>query len=991
MGLLSSEETVKKKVVSDAPEPAVKTSQLASKSGPKIEQVSPSRTVGLQAPITTVQPLAKESPKSTSKPVVPIPAKSAASAVKSRASHSRRIREDLPEAFDLVRVGEPTGETLVDFALHGSITNVPDGAKYGLELTTRTDHIEVITQCAKILSDSERKLPLVKAVIKALEKLRIKRGWRWTTTSTKCGSVAGGLARASSYVPSINDFALRDLAVWKDYISRIEKAKKLEIPANVAAEASADQVFASVSSNPDRLALLPLLAWVGGGQRFDSISLLKTTNIQIQGNNLSMRFEDGKTIKATGPYTIKTSVPKEFEPRIRDLLEKREQHVYLFFDGDEKPSHSRRSVLLEKVRTLLSLGGLAIRRGALRTMQRAGVSYEILKLFSQHKSTQSLKRYLGEAVDNSEEQMREAAKNISAGGPAPSLLDYEKLVKPIHPHDNHRNMGMPSWSEIYATTRHNIVNSDKWPLHLKDVNPIDIPALKKLADKFGGDWRQRLDLALRPLEDPTFYAELDVANETAPKKTCFFNDEEVQQQIDKKLCGVFEGEPKGFVRTFPFEELEKERRRCLQQTVSANTIPRQCSCRLPTMHEVVDSVHKGMWAVTWDFARFFSAFRYAEGIHKYLVFIHKERMLAVHAMAMGQCHSCDLAQITKEIVLQAIRQKIPQAHCLGHIDNGLAVTQTYDDALDVVRELKRICRDLGITINDEETIAPTQEVQFVGVMLNLTGKTVSLAPKSVKKARYLGKFLADNALTLLPVKFVSVVLGLLMFHHHVARSCGTSMASKYYEAVRFGAKISRDAAILGIVVYDLGVRIPENIVSQLRSWLDLLGENTGVRIRNSLDIIDARSSILFVDASGLRWGAVLHVNGKEPRELSGDYPFGFDSRHSTTSEPWAILFAISAMVEENIMEHDLIVASDHHPFVSAERKGLSANPHYNRVISYLSDLPWYPRLLFIMGALNPADEISRGRPLNENKLREAVACVRGTADGWALADAVHVT
>jgi hypothetical protein len=933
------------------------------------------------------------------------------------------------------------GETIVQLSLTSAASNVPRAVRDGLAEKTRADHIAIIKAVAAAVKPQWRQLPLANAAVKALERLRMARQWRWSTTATHAGSLAGFMKRACEYAPGGQNVDLSESIVWRDYVARVNKRAKID---EEVVRPAVDQgtVFAKVRQTEDPHVLAVLLAWLCAA-RYDSIAWLHTDDVILLPNaGIRIVFRHGKTIKYTGKYTIVTTIPAEFEDRLRAFLATRSRRKHLFLDAP-KPKKKHIAKCTRNMRRESGLGGYEIRRGALQTLQESGVTLKGLLLFSRHKSVKQLKTYLASGREDEDAEMLQASRHLSrmlgagpSAGPARRQIGRSQLLGPTltpttltgavlrflsliltfmcgpteatmhgcgppvatphtakgHPdyvplpyevahYDAHRNLGCPSWSEILSTTgSFQRLDPRGWPLHLKTISTADLSQVRALADKRGKG--SICELVLRPLTDETFYHPLRGAKLEPPKKMCFFSPEELQKQIDHGLLEQCEGRPDGWVRIRPQMEFVKHRRRIIYHTVSANELPRVTECRLPTLAEIVQLVNEGEYAVCWDFAQYFHAFEYAEAVRKFLGLEFRGKYYRLRRMAMGQTHSCDIAQFVSELILEHILAQIPGTKGVVHIDNGLVVVRSREQGEQVIELLLATAATLGITINDATMLVPSQVVEFVGLNLDFKTSTVSLGPKVLSKAAHLRDYLATVTTAPLPTKLVSCVMGVALFGHAVAREAGDYPAARHYCSMSFYRRLSKDAA-LAPEVWDRATVIPEQVTADMINWLDEMLRNPQ---RQRVNDATEADTYVFVDASATAWAVVLCEASQPQRAIvrTGSYPPDVDTERSTQTEPYGLSQALRIIGQIGGTKA-IALATDHEPLVSATRKGMSSNARYNRSILDLAATTPRPRILHIAGEMNPADEPSRGMPLAASKLRNAIHMVRNGTNSPALA------
>jgi hypothetical protein len=405
-------------------------------------------------------------------------------------------------------------------------------------------------------------------------------------------------------------------------------------------------------------------------------------------------------------------------------------------------------------------------------------------------------------------------------------------------------------------------------------------------------------------------------------------------------------------------------------------------CRLPTLAEIVQLVNEGEYAVCWDFAQYFHAFEYAEAVRKFLGLEFRGKYYRLRRMAMGQTHSCDIAQFVSELILEHILAQIPGTKGVVHIDNGLVVVRSREQGEQVIELLLATAATLGITINDATMLVPSQVVEFVGLNLDFKTSTVSLGPKVLSKAAHLRDYLATVTTAPLPTKLVSCVMGVALFGHAVAREAGDYPAARHYCSMSFYRRLSKDAA-LAPEVWDRATVIPEQVTADMINWLDEMLRNPQ---RQRVNDAAEADTYVFVDASATAWAVVLCEASQPQRAIvrTGSYPPDVDTERSTQTEPYGLSQALRIIGQIGGTKA-IALATDHEPLVSATRKGMSSNARYNRSILDLAATTPRPRILHIAGEMNPADEPSRGMPLAASKLRNAIHMVRNGTNSPALA------
>ena len=567
----------------------------------------------------------------------------------------------------------------------------------------------------------------------------------------------------------------------------------------------------------------------------------------------------------------------------------------------------------------------------------------------------------------------------------------------FQPPDFHRNEGCPSSAEVFgsASNPNGFSAEDysvmlSWPLHLKNVLFAKLDRISVYA--FYRGKKDMWDALKRILVDPSFYGDLAFDPTYRPKMT--FTQEDVNTMVARRFAEILPPgvKPRGWVRMFWVPEAYKEppRRRVISHTVTANEAARTTTCKLPTNEDKFRLLGRGSYGISFDFSQCFSAYEYAEEVRNYMCFYGPDGQLyRLRRLAMGQKHSCDIAQFVLELVLQEACEmaNVDPAQTLGHIDNGLMVG-SFDEVERFTAALKGVCDTLHIELNDRESLVPVQVLDFTGWQLDLAAKTYKLSQKTVTKATHMAEVLRQHTAKSLPIRSLASAFGVCMYTHASFRANGRPGAATRYNTCRFASRWAR-ACAEDPDLWDHGwVDLPPEVTAELVEWLDDIARNepSSVCLNNLQEI----THILVADAMKGRFGAILIRLADNSFEIAvGNGPVGFS--HSTQTEPWGLEGAISSFVERRLISptDKVLMLMDHTGFVDANKKGFSPNWHYNTVINLLRQrgAPWATAPLgYIPGEANCADEPSRGKPVDPEKvealiLRFEVARETGTAEG----------
>jgi hypothetical protein len=552
------------------------------------------------------------------------------------------------------------------------------------------------------------------------------------------------------------------------------------------------------------------------------------------------------------------------------------------------------------------------------------------------------------------------------------------------PKDFHRNEGIPSWAEIEAALAGptGADGDNHLPLHLKPVQHASVHNLRELAARHGRT--HDFDAAFSILDDAAFYSESDEHFDASRKPCCRFTADEIREMVQKGFIEETQATPKGWVRYFSVKELTKRRRRVIAHTVSANVLPRRGTCALPTMKEKIKILFRGDYAVAFDFAQCFSAYVYSELIRPYFSFIGPDgRTYTLVRLAMGQKHSCDIAQLVLELVLKEISQRagLDDSQTMGHIDNGMIVGTRTQVEHGIVA-LKSVCDELRITLNDRDSLVPQNRVDFTGLDMDFEKKTIAINAKTITKANVILDAIRKSQNNV-SFRVLACAFGITMYAHTVLRLHGHAPAAKYYRLCRYMSDLAREAEENPEVWKSGTARFPDEERAEMIAWLT---ETISTGPVHALYQDSRPTKLVITDASAKGWAVtVVDPTTWVYDVVKGQFPAHLNKRLSTETEPWAIALAAPQLMAMNLVNErdNILVLTDHRSFFFAWPKGLSPNFSYNRVINELksSGPPWSSaQMAFIPGAINVADEPSRDMPIARWKMEQLKDRYGRTAD-----------
>jgi len=229
---------------------------------------------------------------------------------------------------------------------------------------------------------------IVKALVMALERLRVRHAWTWSTTSTMAGTLSSFMARLDVYT-NARPFAVGQMGTWREFMRRITKQTHLEKPYQ-GPPASVDDIEIAVERLKKKrefgAAFLLIIAWAHAA-RVANVVTLQRANFKDQGGTIL--WDRAKTTATRGPYST-YSVYGRFTNFVN-------KHLALHpLPNSSLCTTADAAVMKKALKEVLPNCDLrSLRRGALQTLSNSGRDAEDLLLFSGHTNTKSLLRYLG--------------------------------------------------------------------------------------------------------------------------------------------------------------------------------------------------------------------------------------------------------------------------------------------------------------------------------------------------------------------------------------------------------------------------------------------------------------------------------------------------------------------------------------------------------------------------------------------------------------------
>jgi hypothetical protein len=179
--------------------------------------------------------------------------------------------------------------------------------------------------------------------------------------------------------------------------------------------------------------------------------------------------------------------------------------------------------------------------------------------------------------------------------------------------------------------------------------------------------------------------------------------------VEKMLaCGhCEEADPKhilGVVRIFPVPEVAKDRQRIIKHTADINDLYDRdtlMGTKFLSRQTLIDSVRKGRFAITLDFAAWFDEFELGEKVKWYFGFTFRGKTYVLTRLAMGQRQAVDIAAAATDLIMDF---PCVGVHKDAHVDNVRFVSDDKEALVRAVLTFLQRCKTVHATVNEKGSV-----------------------------------------------------------------------------------------------------------------------------------------------------------------------------------------------------------------------------------------------------------------------------------------------
>jgi len=457
----------------------------------------------------------------------------------------------------------------------------------------------------------------------------------------------------------------------------------------------------------------------------------------------------------------------------------------------------------------------------------------------------------------------------------------------------------------------------EWPLHLKEVNRIDLTEAGNIVQATCAANLQLWLDSIDPFNDPPpthcqmYEAELEPIDIDALLRAQVIR---VDPCPDQNAWGL---------RVFSVPEATKLRRRCIMHPPEFNAARDHTPVKLPTPEEVIQAAGNYRYATCLDISAYYQHLH----MNQRFVFRYRGTQFLCNTIPTGARHCPSLAQVLSESIANVVRVQFPDVHVTVYLDNFRLLCNHRRTLIEATSRLCEVLRQHRIRVNEDD-LTPSTHYTFLGMYF--TPDTVHVGEKTRLKLYVpplhctMREFYRVFGL----LSYCSVILDLPRF--------------EYYAVFKFlKRRVGR--------TWDSRADMWPALAPVLASWIEAILAHPGRRTSKRT----SGNSVLFTDACDKGWGAMLFV-GITVTICGGPFTPAQLEWDIVDKEALAVQLACSYL---NVPVSETILYVDNTSVLGAWHKGRSSSYLLNRILQHIPR--GFVNVTFVPSHLNLADHPSR--------------------------------
>lgn len=357
------------------------------------------------------------------------------------------------------------------------------------------------------------------------------------------------------------------------------------------------------------------------------------------------------------------------------------------------------------------------------------------------------------------------------------------------------------------------------------------------------------------------------------------------------------------------------------------------------------------WLTKVDLTKAYWHIRVAERTSSFLHFYWEGRRFRWKALPFGVSDAPRAFTLLLRQALKFVRQR--QIRVVAYIDDLLILARSVEESIQATQFVVQLLESLGFLVNHSKSVLePTQEVEFLGMVINTATWSISLRPKKRRELRHAIRRILKSKLV--SGRLMASIVGKI-------NACqeATPAVREHLTACRdFLRKIPHKSRHSLRAVH----KLPQAVLAELKFWEILLDKNFSRPIRPPPITLE-----ITTDSSGFGWGGwACRPRSITPIwEHAGQWNTVQVANHITWKElKAAVECIIKAVLDLDLRNTSILLRTDNLTALSYLLRRAGRKQHLNRLVwnlwRFLAARNLFLQAVHLKGILNVlADKLSR--------------------------------
>lgn len=326
-----------------------------------------------------------------------------------------------------------------------------------------------------------------------------------------------------------------------------------------------------------------------------------------------------------------------------------------------------------------------------------------------------------------------------------------------------------------------------------------------------------------------------------PADRCVILDAEVEKLYNKKVIEKVDNCSEGFFSTIFTRPKKDGSYRLILNLKNLNQCVDTWHFKMETVKTATSLITPNCWFASIDLKDAYYSVSIADSDRKYLKFVWKHSVYQFTCLPNGLASAPRIFTKLLKPLFSTLRKK---GHTnLAYLDDSLLVSDSNIDCTHNVSDTVALVDSLGLTLHpDKSVLVPTQEITFLGFVLNSLTMTVSLP--SEKKVNIVQMCASLKRKQIVVIRDLAILVGKL-----VAAEPAVEYAPLYIKTL----ERDKDRGLRANKgTFEERIRLSRVSLCDLHWWIDNLHTACKWLRRQPPDIV------ISTDSSKSGWGGIMH-------------------------------------------------------------------------------------------------------------------------------------